>query len=171
MARTASLPDTDSDAHGDPNPTLANGLALRQCGTTKQGYVAINDDCCDSDANAHPGQTAYFKTARTGCGGFDYNCINGEEKDPATSVGKLPGTGVRLAAHSAVGIASTLDRFHIEVTDWSAKQRQSGPGRKRYGLAPSISSTRNRSSGCGCTGSDPCASLSVAACGQWSCPA
>lgn len=34
---------------------------------------SVGDDCCDSDANVHPGQTAYFST-QTNCGGFDYNC-------------------------------------------------------------------------------------------------
>ena len=35
-------------------------------------------DCCDTDANARPGQTTYFATARTTCGGFDYNCDGSE---------------------------------------------------------------------------------------------
>jgi len=36
-------------------------------------------DCCDSDADAHPGQTAYFENERR-CGGqrYDYDCDGAE---------------------------------------------------------------------------------------------
>ena len=53
------------------------------CGTAPpSGYVSssLGTDCCDSDGNAHPGQTAYFTTPRIGCGGYDYNCVNGDEQ-------------------------------------------------------------------------------------------
>ena len=35
--------------------------------------AALCDDCCDSDEDAYPGQTAFFSSA-TSCGGWDYNC-------------------------------------------------------------------------------------------------
>ncbi len=38
-------------------------------------------DCCDSDADVYPGQTAYF-TSATNCGGYDYNCSSSEEPEP-----------------------------------------------------------------------------------------
>ncbi len=47
--------DQDGDGH------LAEGAA---CG---------GDDCCDTDKNVHPGQTAFF-TKPGACGGFDYDC-------------------------------------------------------------------------------------------------
>jgi hypothetical protein len=60
--------DADADGYGNPNSSL------RQCGTTvPAGYVTNNGDCCDSDANAHPGQTSYF-TSADACGSFDYDC-------------------------------------------------------------------------------------------------
>src|SRR5262249_9144628 len=63
--------DADSDGYG--NATSSGKF----CGTAAPtGYVSDNTDCCDSDGNAHPGQLAYFQTARVGCGGYDYNCIN-----------------------------------------------------------------------------------------------
>jgi hypothetical protein len=36
-------------------------------------------DCCDSDANAKPGQTSYFTTTNA-CGSWDYNCSGAVEK-------------------------------------------------------------------------------------------
>lgn len=63
--------DSDGDGYGV-------GVGVSQCGTTPPtGYAKNAGDCCDSDANAHPGQTAYFTTADA-CGSFDYNC-DGQE--------------------------------------------------------------------------------------------
>jgi hypothetical protein len=65
--------DGDGDGYGV-------GVGLSQCGTTPPtGYANKAGDCCDSDVNVHPGQTAYFTTA-TACGGFDYNCDTQEAK-------------------------------------------------------------------------------------------
>jgi hypothetical protein len=60
-------PDADGDGFGDGN----SGPVL-QC-VAPAGYVADSTDCCDSDPNAHPGQTALF-SAPDACGSFDYNC-------------------------------------------------------------------------------------------------
>jgi len=62
--------DQDGDTFGNPNsPTMT-------CTGVPPGYVTNNTDCCDTDANAKPGQTGYFSTPRNGCGGYDYNCDN-----------------------------------------------------------------------------------------------
>jgi hypothetical protein len=59
--------DSDGDGYGV-------GVGLSQCGTTPPtGYANKAGDCCDSDKNAFPGQTAYFTTADA-CSSFDYNC-------------------------------------------------------------------------------------------------
>jgi hypothetical protein len=59
--------DGDGDGYGV-------GVGLSQCGTTPPaGYANKAGDCCDTDKNAFPGQTAYFATADS-CGSFDYNC-------------------------------------------------------------------------------------------------
>jgi hypothetical protein len=51
-----------------------------RCGTSAPSGTATNSsDCCDSDANAKPGQTEYFTTPRKGCGGYDYNCDGSKE--------------------------------------------------------------------------------------------
>ena len=67
--------DADQDGFGDPTTTQT------VCGTSPAapaGYVANKTDCCDADANAKPGQTAYF-TAPNACGTFDYDCNGGSE--------------------------------------------------------------------------------------------
>jgi hypothetical protein len=76
------------DCDGDHQ--LAAGV---RCGGT---------DCDDDDANVFSGQTLYF-TVPAKHGGFDYNCANGPERDPALNVtvdcsavlglGCDPGTG------------------------------------------------------------------------------
>lgn len=58
--------DLDGDGYGNPN-------VARQVCAQPTGFVADKTDCCDADAKAHPGQTAWF-TVVDGCGSFDYNC-------------------------------------------------------------------------------------------------
>jgi hypothetical protein len=58
--------DHDGDGFGNVN-------AATQACTRPTGYVANNTDCCDTDAHAFPGQTAYF-TVADACGSYDYNC-------------------------------------------------------------------------------------------------
>ena len=41
--------------------------------------TAAADDCCDTDASAFPGQTAYFGMPRA-CGGYDYDCNGTDER-------------------------------------------------------------------------------------------
>jgi hypothetical protein len=42
-------------------------------GYQAKGAPCNGNDCCDTDANANPGQMNYFPTADK-CGSFDYNC-------------------------------------------------------------------------------------------------
>ncbi len=68
--------DADMDTFGSLTDTE------QVCGSAAPaGYVTNSRDCCDSDANAKPGQATYFDTADA-CGNYDYNCLNGEEPDP-----------------------------------------------------------------------------------------
>ncbi len=89
---TTFYQDADGDKHGTAS------VAKAVCGTTAPaGYVASNDDCCDTGADAasiFPGQAAYFGQATTSCNkGFDYNCANGAELQDAQliSVDCYPG--------------------------------------------------------------------------------
>lgn len=75
-ACTLSYPDVDGDGFG-----ASNGAAGGYCGVNPPaGRSATKNDCCDSDSRARPGQTTYFDTQRTGCGGFDFNCDAAESK-------------------------------------------------------------------------------------------
>jgi hypothetical protein len=63
--------DHDGDGYGESNKTIQFCVAPAAAPPT--GYVSQGGDCCDSDANAVPGQTKYF-TSADGCGSWDYNC-------------------------------------------------------------------------------------------------
>lgn len=48
------------------------------CGDPGEGLAGGPTDCCDTDEDAYPGQTAFF-APRNDCGGWDYNCDGTEE--------------------------------------------------------------------------------------------
>lgn len=74
-ATTFSTLTCYADADGDGYASTASQSVCGGSTCAAAGYAATpGTDCCDTDANAHPGQTTYFTTARTGCGGYDYNC-------------------------------------------------------------------------------------------------
>ena len=64
-----------------------SAYSKNSAGTCKRVTASASVDCCDSDANAKPGQTTYFTTARSGCGGYDYNCDSVEtQRDTETGL-------------------------------------------------------------------------------------
>jgi hypothetical protein len=66
--------DFDGDGHGDPE------VSMSVCGAAPSGYTTSKDDCCDSDADAYPGQaTGYDVEVACDGGGYDYNCDGTEE--------------------------------------------------------------------------------------------
>jgi len=66
--------DDDGDTYGVP------GLQECWCEGGAWPYTGVvSTDCYDYNANAYPGQTAYF-TADRGDGDFDYDCSRSEEK-------------------------------------------------------------------------------------------
>ncbi|HWE30822.1 MAG TPA: hypothetical protein VHB97_22600, partial [Polyangia bacterium] len=108
--------DADVDTYGDKTGTIANGRAVVGCvgdpASMHSGFVADNTDCDDADANAHPGQTAFFATTSAGVHTFDYNCDgdpNGPEKETAEFVGGSCGFcsgGIGSCAKNATCAAS-----------------------------------------------------------------
>src|SRR5580658_5769783 len=83
--------DADGDGYGNEDGTVSNGLAVVGCSNAPPAgaWVLDNTDCDDQDANAHPGQTAWFTTQRAGIGGYDYNCDGTNEQEYA----EYPGQG------------------------------------------------------------------------------
>lgn len=72
------LPDA-GDPDVDPGPCVPGA---DPCDLDCDGSRALacgGDDCCDSDSNVHPGQSAFF-TTKNACGDFDYNCDGVEQK-------------------------------------------------------------------------------------------
>lgn len=71
---------TSMDAAVDvssPDASSEGGMSV-DCDQDGDGHEAIaapcgGDDCCDTDAHVHPGETAYYTTPGN-CGGFDYDC-------------------------------------------------------------------------------------------------
>jgi hypothetical protein len=102
---------------------LTNGKAVAGCvgDTPPAGFVADNTDCDDGDANAHPGQTAFFPTTSAGVHTFDYNCDGtlekGIDEDVGGSCGFCGSNGSMFCAHNAgcgtAGIQSYLYCFGI----------------------------------------------------------
>lgn len=76
-------PDADGDGFGDENAE-----PVEACNGVPAGYVTNADDCYDGNANARPGQTAWFAVHR-GDGSFDYDC-DGDQEKRYTVMGSCP---------------------------------------------------------------------------------
>jgi hypothetical protein len=82
--------DADGDGVGDKFGTLLNGGALAACAdAAPPGYVASATDCDDGDANAKPGQTAFFDEPSNLKGTYDYNCDGTPEKGLPERLGSV----------------------------------------------------------------------------------
>jgi hypothetical protein len=77
--------DEDNDGYG-------GSATLRLCapvgGAPPEGYSTIGGDCCDGDAFAFPGQTAWADYINA-CGSWDYNCDGTVQNQYQTS-GAMP---------------------------------------------------------------------------------
>jgi hypothetical protein len=76
----AWYPDCDGDGYGSSSAAAVYSCIAPTGGASCPSYVMNKLDCCDSDTNAHPGQTSYFTTPDA-CGSttqsatpYDYNC-------------------------------------------------------------------------------------------------
>jgi hypothetical protein len=88
--------DLDGDGYGSAS-------TLRLCepsgALAPPGYVTVAGDCCDADANAHPGQTHYYSSVDA-CGSWDFDCDGALEG--ATAAGVKYGTVTASQCGSAV---------------------------------------------------------------------
>lgn len=75
------------DATGDAPPVCDFDMDTYKA----EGATCGGNDCCDTDNQAHPGQTTYF-TGTDACGSFDYNCSGSPEPEYPGNL-KCGGTG------------------------------------------------------------------------------
>jgi hypothetical protein len=67
---------TTSDTSSSSGSSSGGG----SCDKDNDSFTAVScggNDCCDTDATAHPSQTMFFSMADN-CGSFDYNCDGSE---------------------------------------------------------------------------------------------
>jgi hypothetical protein len=85
-----------SDADSDGEAANTTEYAEDTCGSGRRRKYLITRgtaDCCNTDNRAFHGQTAAQSTARTTCGGYDFNCDGTETKTyPCTADGQCQGT-------------------------------------------------------------------------------
>ncbi len=78
--------DADNDTYRRPDGHTITSMDT-DCRDMNEATASQPDtDCCDTDARAQPGQTAFYGSARSGCGGFDYDC-DGAETPQSTATG------------------------------------------------------------------------------------
>jgi hypothetical protein len=62
--------DGDGDGYGSTTTVVS---CTRPTAPSPATYVQNSSDCCDTDANAYPGQTGWFTTI-DGCNSWNYDC-------------------------------------------------------------------------------------------------
>jgi hypothetical protein len=172
-------PDVDGDGFGDNKATIDNKSAVAGCADAPpKGYVADDTDCDDKDANAFPGQTAYFSTVSAGTGSFDYDCDGVFEKGlpeyPGAACSFCPdGCTVACSATSSSTCGAANTKASLNCT------KSEGVLCSILVLQPSIESTSEISAAvisppitklppvcCGCASSDEAGFTAHVACGQ-----
>jgi hypothetical protein len=116
--------DGDGDTYG--TGTASTQCCGSACGQGCTGYSATSTDCCDSDANAKPGQILYFTTAMASpCSGYDYNCSGTLDKDPKynclTSYGSTVCSGGLCPLGTHGGYGSTIPSCGSTSTFYKVK--------------------------------------------------
>jgi hypothetical protein len=104
--------DGDGDGFG------ANTATVNRCGTTPPGggtFVRQGGDCCDTDSDANPGQTASFSRVRRGCPGppGDFNCNDTEEKSFQLLSGAAIEVRSGFASCAAFGSSNDCDDIRL----------------------------------------------------------
>jgi hypothetical protein len=81
--------------------TCLLGCLAGACCTDGDNDGAACTDCDDTDGDAFPGQSSYFDVPRQS-GGYDYNCINGEEQEFPDLV-QCVGSGANCSGDGWIG--------------------------------------------------------------------
>ncbi|MFZ2024657.1 MAG: hypothetical protein WAV51_00015 [Microgenomates group bacterium] len=103
--------DADSDTYYSITSQSVCGGATTCAGLSPAQSATVGTDCCDTDANAKPGQTAYFTTARTTCGGYDYDC-------DASSLETLDSTGINAATYVCTNPCNSCSLDYSVTPGW-----------------------------------------------------
>ncbi len=101
--------DADSDTYFSTTPQSVCGGATTCAGLSPAQSATVGTDCCDTDANAKPGQTAYFTTARTTCGGYDYDCSGTEVLDS---------TGINATTYACTNPCNSCSLDYSVTAGW-----------------------------------------------------
>ena len=84
--------DQDQDGYGVQSANDTAGCDnVPPTDANKNKYVLNHDDCDDTDANAHPGQTKWF-TMKSKGGTWDYNCDQSTQFQHSTAIGTFGAT-------------------------------------------------------------------------------
>jgi hypothetical protein len=135
MASETSSSGGDSATHDGPTGLDASGLdgsgihdAVAEgpvCDKDGDGYLGGSDpcdgtDCCDTDARANPGDTAYYTTPDN-CGGFDYDCDGKESPEYAVNLvcsgtGAMGCTGSGFIGNPPCGVSGPYAAGCVETS-------------------------------------------------------
>lgn len=73
--------DADNDAYSRSDAAIRDDSVDADCLDAGEGRSSEpRTDCCDTDSRAYPGESLYYSTSRTGCGGYDFNCDGSSTK-------------------------------------------------------------------------------------------
>lgn len=97
--------DQDNDGFRRPSGSTITSTDTDCTDTREATRSAPDTDCCDRDARAFPGQTAFFDSPRGSCGGYDYNCDTMQEQQYTLTNGRC--TGIPTCATQDGWVPST----------------------------------------------------------------
>lgn len=125
---TVYYQDADADGFG-------NGDVVMEACVAPEGYVTIEGDCADDNADVFPGQTAFFTEPYTALDGdsFDYNCDGVEsleygdaECEIVVTPGEAPSCGAELVYDTCGGTKVTrcirVGQFSCETVKGDAEE-------------------------------------------------
>jgi hypothetical protein len=106
--------DDDGDGYGADSPdTIVRCDAMPR---PPQGFTATGGDCCDLDAGANPGlPTSSYFTTKDLCGSYDWNCLNGEQKQSSPSCPTPSGAALSCGQACSIGFKGTSSVLFVQA--------------------------------------------------------